>query len=121
MRQLDMSWRMTLATVLMIGSILSAPGSSQARVVRFVVAQARTFAGGTSFGDVGTYQRLDGTAYMEVNPSDPLNAGVVYFLSSFQHGGNNPPPAFPAPAGICLLQEDADRFIGAAAASGVLR
>src|SRR5262245_26322593 len=77
MRQLDMAWRMTLATVLAIGSIVAAPGPSQARVVRFVVEQTRTFADGRSFGDVGTYQRLDGTAFMEVNPSDPLNAVIV--------------------------------------------
>jgi hypothetical protein len=25
----------------------------------------------------------------------------LYFLSSFQHGGNNPPPSFPGPAGMC--------------------
>ena len=36
---------------------------SQARVVRFVVEQTRPFADGMSFGDVGPYQRLDGTAY----------------------------------------------------------
>ena len=36
---------------------------SQARVVRFVVEQTRSFADGMSFGDVGPYQRLDGTAY----------------------------------------------------------
>lgn len=35
-----------------------------ARVVRFVVEQTRSFAGGMSFGDVGPYQRLDGTAYI---------------------------------------------------------
>jgi Alcohol dehydrogenase GroES-like domain len=45
-----------------------------ARVVRLVVEQTRSFAGGMSFGDVGPYQRLDGTAYMEVDPRDPLNA-----------------------------------------------
>src|ERR1700756_3061615 len=49
----------------------------EARVVRFIVEQTRTFAGGASFGDVGTYQRLDGTAYMEVDPADPLNAVIV--------------------------------------------
>src|ERR1700751_4298692 len=49
----------------------------QARVVRFVVEQTRSFAGGMSFGDVGPYQRLDGTAYMEVDPHDPLNAVIV--------------------------------------------
>jgi hypothetical protein len=50
---------------------------SQARVVRFVVEQTRSFAGGMSFGDVGPYQRLDGTAYMEVDPHDPLNAVII--------------------------------------------
>jgi hypothetical protein len=48
-----------------------------ARVVRFVVEQTRPFAGGMSFGHVGPYQRLDGTAYMEVDPRDPLNAVIV--------------------------------------------
>src|SRR3984893_6930369 len=49
----------------------------EARVVRFIVEQTRSFAGGTSFGDVGTYQRLDGTAYMEGDPRDPLDAVIV--------------------------------------------
>src|SRR5712671_5661086 len=49
----------------------------EARVVRFIVEQTRLFAGGMSFGDVGTYQRLDGTAYMEVGPRDPLDAVIV--------------------------------------------
>jgi hypothetical protein len=51
----------------------------QARVVRFVVEQTRSFAGGMSSGDVGPYQRLDGTAYMGVDPHDPLNA-VIFNL-----------------------------------------
>jgi len=51
--------------------------SAEARVVRFIVEQMRTFAEGTSFGSVGQYQRLDGTAYMEVDPRDPLNAVIV--------------------------------------------
>jgi Alpha/beta hydrolase domain len=51
--------------------------SCEARVVRFVIEQTRSFAGDTSFGDVGPYQRLDGTAYMEVDPRDPLNAVIV--------------------------------------------
>ncbi len=49
----------------------------QARVVRFVVEQTRSFAGGMSFGNVGPYQRLDDTAYMEVDAHDPLNAVIV--------------------------------------------
>jgi Alpha/beta hydrolase domain len=32
----------------------------------------------------------------------PLPKNVrLYFLSGFQHGGNNPPPSFPGPAGMC--------------------
>ena len=60
-----------------VALLLAAPGASEARVVRFVVEQTRIFAGGTSFGDVGTYQRLDGTAFMEVYLFDPLNALIV--------------------------------------------
>jgi hypothetical protein len=29
------------------------------------------------WGTTGAYERLDGTAYMEVDPRDPLNAGIV--------------------------------------------
>ncbi len=53
------------------------PASSEARVVRFVVEQTRRIADGKSFGDVGPYERLDGTVYIEVDPRDPLNAGIV--------------------------------------------
>ncbi len=56
---------------------LSLPWLAEARVVRFVVEQRRVFAEGTEFGDVGAYERLDGTAYMEVDPNDPLNAIIV--------------------------------------------
>jgi hypothetical protein len=50
---------------------------AEARVVRFVVEQQRSFAGGMAFGTTGAYDRLDGTAYMEVDPNDPLNAVIV--------------------------------------------
>ena len=54
------------AVLAAIGCLLAVAFShpSEARVVRFVVEQTRSFAGGMSFGDVGPYQRLDGTAYM---------------------------------------------------------
>src|ERR1700693_1024598 len=51
--------------------------AAEARVVRFVVEQTRSFAGGMAFGTTGAYERLDGTAYMEVHPHDPLNAVIV--------------------------------------------
>ena len=53
------------------------PNTSHARVVRFVVEQRRSFAGGAQFGSTGAYERLDGRAFLEVDPSDPLNAVVV--------------------------------------------
>ena len=53
------------------------PLTCTARVTQFVVTQTRIFAAGMSFGDVGPYERLDGTAYFEVDPKDPLNAVIV--------------------------------------------
>src|SRR5712692_9649350 len=55
--------------------VVAEPG--EARVVRFVVEQTRPVLAGKSFGSTGAYERLDGTVYMEVDPRDPLNAGIV--------------------------------------------
>ena len=54
-----------------------APAWGEARVVRFVVEQTQPYADGKSFGDVGSYERLTGTVYIEVDPADPLNAVIV--------------------------------------------
>jgi hypothetical protein len=62
--------------VLVLAATL-APWPSEARVVRFVVEQKRPLAEGTSLGSAGGYERLDGTAYFEVDPKDPLNAVIV--------------------------------------------
>ena len=62
--------------VLVLAATL-APWPSEARVVRFVVEQKRPLAEGTTFGSAGAYERLDGTAYFEVDPKDPLNAIIV--------------------------------------------
>jgi hypothetical protein len=65
--------------LLAVGCLVAAAGvpPTEARVVRFVVEQERAFAEGMAFGAVGPYERLDGTAYMEVDPNDPLNAVIV--------------------------------------------
>jgi len=60
-----------------IALILLLSARAEARVVRFVVEQTRSFAGGVSWGTTGPYERLDGTAHMEVDPHDPLNAVIV--------------------------------------------
>ena len=51
--------------------------SVDARVTRLVVERTTPYAGGRVFGDAGTFERLEGTVYMEVDPDDPLNAVVV--------------------------------------------
>jgi hypothetical protein len=63
-----------LISLIVLGGIAS---SADARVVRFIVQQRQPFAAGRSFGTVGAYERLDGTAYFEVDPRDPLNAVIV--------------------------------------------
>src|SRR4051794_27219573 len=49
----------------------------QARVTRFVIEERIPFAPGMEWGSAGTYERLKGTAFMEVDPADPLNAVIV--------------------------------------------
>jgi hypothetical protein len=63
--------------ILLALGIVLLPSISFARVVRFVVEQRRPLAEGTTFGSAGAYERLDGTAYFEVDPKDPLNAVIV--------------------------------------------
>jgi hypothetical protein len=65
--------------LLTIGVLMATavPRASEARVVRFVVEQRQPFAGGVEWGTSGVYERLVGTAYMEVDPGDPLNALIV--------------------------------------------
>src|SRR6266567_2353454 len=45
---------------------------AEARVVRFVVEERLPFASGVEWGTAGAYERLKGTAYMEVDPSSPF-------------------------------------------------
>ena len=48
-----------------------------ARVTQFVVERTTPYADGRTFGDAGAFERLEGTAHFEVDPSDPLNAVIV--------------------------------------------
>src|SRR5713101_10210845 len=67
------------SVVLTAGFLLAAaaPRASEARVVGFVVEQRQLLAGGVAWGTSGPYERLVGTAHMEVDPRDPLNAVIV--------------------------------------------
>src|SRR5688572_7357221 len=72
-----MTGRIPAATLAALVVFSVWPVTSEARVVRFVVEQKRPVAEGKSFGDVGPYERLDGTVYIEVDPRDPLNKVIV--------------------------------------------
>lgn len=67
--------QVTLAAA--VAGTLCAAGAGHARVTRFVVESVEPFAGGAAIGSVGQFERLTGTATMEVNPLDPHNVGIV--------------------------------------------
>jgi len=57
--------------------VLAAPSAADARLVKLVIEQREVLAGGASWGSAGPYERLVGTAHLEVDPRDPLNAVIV--------------------------------------------
>lgn len=59
------------------GVLATLPAASFAHVTRFVVEDRAPVANGINWGSAGAYERLRGTAYMEVDPRDPLNAVIV--------------------------------------------
>ncbi len=57
---------------------LLAAGSADARITRIdMSAEPAPAFEGTSFGDVGQYEKLTGTVHGEVDPKDPLNAIIT--------------------------------------------
>ena len=70
--------RRTLVSLVLSGLIAGGLAESvDARVTRVVVERTTPYAGGRAFGTAGTFERLEGTVYMEVDPDDPLNALIV--------------------------------------------
>ena len=49
---------------------------ADAKITRIVITATTPAFDGATFGAVGAYEQLDGTAYGEVDPRDPLNAIV---------------------------------------------
>ena len=63
---------------LLAGGLLGIGHLAEARITKIVIETRNSPAfGGVSFGDVGQYEQLDGTAYGEVDPKDPLNAVIT--------------------------------------------
>src|SRR5262249_31806951 len=62
---------------LFVGAASFWGGEADARLTQLVITERLPFAGGTQFGTVGAYERLKGTALMEVDPTNPLNAVIT--------------------------------------------
>jgi hypothetical protein len=69
--------RCLAVTTTVMSIAFAAAQPSEARVVKFVVEQRSTFVGGAAWGNVGAYEMLRGTAYLEVDPRDPRDAVIV--------------------------------------------
>ena len=65
-----------IAIVCIAGFVLGLSASAQARVTRIVFGAPTYPFASTNFGLVGQYEQLDGTAYGEIDPRDPLNAVI---------------------------------------------
>ena len=68
--------RLAAGTALVAATVLAAP-AADARITQISIATQTPAFGGASFGNVGTYQNLVGTAYGEIDPNDPLNAIIT--------------------------------------------
>jgi hypothetical protein len=60
----------------MAGSVFGFAPDSQARVTTILFGTPTPAYGGVSFGAVGPYEQVDGIAYGEIDPNDPLNSGI---------------------------------------------
>jgi hypothetical protein len=52
---------------------VSAAPATKSRVVRLHITRREPFAGGVPFGTTGPYEKVVGTAYLELDPTDPHN------------------------------------------------
>ena len=72
------SMRTPTALALAAGFFAGVPHAAHADIVKLVLSGAPTPAfGGQSFGAVGSYEKLTGTAYGELDPADPANALIT--------------------------------------------
>ena len=60
------------------GALLLVAAASEARVTRITISSTTSpVFNGQTFGDVGTYEQIRGTATGELNPLDPRNAVIT--------------------------------------------
>lgn len=68
---------MMRARILLVAAALLSTTAAEARITRLVVTGDAPAYGGRSFGEIGAYRHLSGTAYGEVDPADPHNAIIT--------------------------------------------
>ncbi|TMJ33705.1 MAG: hypothetical protein E6G96_04155, partial [Alphaproteobacteria bacterium] len=64
-------------TLISAAAILLFTGAADARVTRIEIGRSEPFAANQQFGDTGAYEKIVGRFYGELDPSHPLNAGIV--------------------------------------------
>ena len=68
--------RSTAVIACIAGLALGLAGDSHARVTRIVFGPPTYPYSSATFGSVGQYEQLDGIAYGEIDPADPLNSVI---------------------------------------------
>ena len=77
MEERALLWRRGCAFAAGLVPIIWAAAPADARITSITTTtQTSPAFGGQSFGSVGQYEQLDGTAAGEIDPSDPLNAVI---------------------------------------------
>ena len=66
-----------IRTAAMLALLMLVVAPVRAEVVRFEILTREPFAGGESFGDVGSYERIVGRVYYELDPELRQNKNVV--------------------------------------------
>ena len=77
---------LALSVACALGAFITV-GESQARITSIVASAPTPAFGGMSFGTVGQYERITGTAFGELDPNDPLNAVIVDIQNAPTVGG----------------------------------
>ena len=78
----------TTRLVVLITCLLGAPTLAEARITRIEISRVEspTFDG-TSFGDVGPYEKLVGRIFGEIDPSDPSSAVIADIDLALRNAG----------------------------------
>src|SRR6266446_1035651 len=63
--------------VIFVAAILMCAHAADARVTRIEISRSEPFAANEVFGETGAYEKIVGRFYGELEPSHPLNAGIV--------------------------------------------